>query len=197
MKYSGFSILSFLIILSCKETRSKENKIQLMDDPLIGLSYDPKKVLFDSCPRFMDKREAVVKGSQWIFARCVQPHDTIYITSCLMKNWDDQDGKWVDSILEPDFGVVVRVAGTKIKDIGTPEGLFGKVSMLPSNEVSCLMEDAVIRYTKAFGGSEKLQKTISDKGITADILPGVLIEKLKAGGISIPSGPLPKRQKSP
>ena len=186
MKYFGLSILSFAVIFCCADPRATGIKNQMMDDPIMGLSYDPSRVHFDSCPRSLDSRDGAAKGYQWIYAQCARPLDTLYLVSCLMKSWSDEESKWVDSILEPDFGAIVKVSGGKSKAIGTPDGLYGKHAVLPIQDADCLMEDAAARYVKAFGGSSELQKILTARKITADVPPSRFVEKLRAKGILLP-----------
>lgn len=157
-----------------------------MDDPIMGLTYETAKVKFDSCPRSLDSREGAAKGYQWIYAECARPLDTLYIVSCLMKSWNDQSEKWIDSVLEPDFGAIIKLSSGKSKAIGTPDGLYGKHAVLPVADADCLMEDAATRYIKAFGGAAELQKSLVAKNISAEALPAAFVEKLKVEGVIIP-----------
>lgn len=189
MKYSGLNVLSACLLICCLEPRSKEVKI-LMDDPIIGLSYDPALVQFEQCPRSLDTRDAAVEGKQWIFAKCIQPLDTLYIVSSLMRLWNDQEDKWIDSILEPDFGVVIRIEKGNAKAIGTPDGLYGKHAVLPAQKADCLMNDAANRYIVAFGGPTGLQSIFAKGKITAETLPASFVRALKIKGVLVPVTPL-------
>jgi hypothetical protein len=175
------------MLFSCTDSRSKEIKSQKMDDPIMGMTYETDKVKFDSCPRSLDSREGAAKGYQWIYAECARPSDTLYIVSCLMKSWNDRSGKWIDSILEPDFGAVIKLSNGKSKAIGTPDGLYGRHAVLPAADADCLMRDAAARYIQAFGGASELQKSVTSNKISANVLPTAFVEKLKAEGVIIPS----------
>jgi hypothetical protein len=185
MKFIGlkrFAALSLLLISSSCE---KEKKIVRMDDPIMGLSFEPAKVKFDSFPRALDSRKNVVEGSLKIFAKCVSAPDTFYIISCLLKPWNDQSGAWeADSLAEPDYGSVEKVTGTKDSTLGVPDGLFGKDPILPKEIVACLMDDAAHRYIQAFGGKQQLQEAVNKQNVK--FAPQQILGPMRSAGISFP-----------
>lgn len=153
----------------------------------MGLTYNPDSIKFEHCPKWFDTREGRVVGKEWIYAKCRQPDATYYIYSGLFKLWNDQDEVWVDTILEPDFGSVIKITGKKIVELGTPDALYGKKSGLSEKVGRCLMEDAVRRYKTAFGGAAELQKAVTKNSIAAENLPKVLTDALKSSGVSLPA----------
>ena len=106
-----------------------------------------------------------------------------------MKLWNDQDSIWVDSLLEPDFSAVLKIVRHQAKAIGTPDGLYGKYSILPTLESDCLMEDAANRYEKAFGGVAGFQNVLKKNKTTAENLPDAFVAALKNKGILLPPVP--------
>ncbi|HKP94347.1 MAG TPA: hypothetical protein VJ385_01200 [Fibrobacteria bacterium] len=186
MKYTALEFFFAVAVLFHAELWANAPQKHLMTDPLMGLSYDPDSVHFDFCPRGFDFREGSITGKQWIFAKCKQDESTYYIYSGLFKHWSDRDEKWVDSIMEPDFGSVVKITGKKFEEIGTPDVLYGKKAKLSEKAGKCLVEDAVNRYSIAFGNISGLQKAVTKKGIAAENLPKILVDALRSGGVTIP-----------
>ncbi len=188
MKFTGLKYSLVIIFLAHTTPWARESKSLLMTDPLLGIPYNPDSIKFESCPRWFDSREGRVVGKEWIYAKCRQSNVTYYIYSGLFKLWDDHDEAWVDSVLEPDFGAVIKVAGRKIVELGTPAVLYGTKPSFPDNAGKCLVEDAVKRYTKAFGGVLELQKAVTDNKVVEGNLPKILVEALISGGINVPVG---------
>ncbi|MEO6095267.1 MAG: hypothetical protein ABIW76_06215 [Fibrobacteria bacterium] len=191
MNYIARKALITLTFLIQFGACSSQEKGQSMSEPLMGMSYNPDSVRFDLCPNWFDSREGRVPGKEWIFSRCTKPEGTYYIYSGLMKQWNDQKEVWVDSLLEPDFGVVIKVSGKKITEIGTPDILYGRKQKLPEKVMQCLAEDAVKRYIKAYGSTSDFQKSISSQKVAAENLPRVLVEALRSAGLSIPDKKVP------
>jgi hypothetical protein len=184
------ALLIFTILVQTVACSGQE-KNQSMSEPLMSLSYNPDSVHFESCPNWFDSREGRVPGKEWIFSKCPKPEGTYYIYSGLMKQWNDQKEIWIDSVLEPDFGVVIKVSGKNITEFGTPDILFGRKQNLPEKVLQCLAVDAVGRYVKAYGGASNFQKSISSQKVTAESLPKVLVEALRTAGLSIPDKKVP------
>jgi hypothetical protein len=187
MKFTGLKSFLVFIVLAHAALWASESKNHLMTDPLMGLQYNPDSIKFESCPRWFDSRDGRVIGKEWIYAKCRQPNGTFYIYSGLFKLWNDQDEVWMDSVLEPDFGAVIKVTGRKIVELGTPDVLYGTKHTLPENAGKCLAEDAVKRYIKAFGSVSKLQKALTDKHVVKENLPKILVEALISGGLNVPA----------
>jgi hypothetical protein len=181
------AIATLIQVGSC----SSQEKDQLMTDPLMGMSYNPTLIHFDPCPNGFDSRDGHVLGKEWVFSKCTKPEGTYYIYSGLMKRWNDQKEEWLDSLLEPDFGVVIRVSDNKISEIGTPDVLYGRKQKLPEKVMQCLADDAVKRYIKAYGSASDFQKDVSSQKVAAENLPSVLVEALRRAGISIPNKKIP------
>lgn len=130
----------------------------MMDDPLLGLSYDTTKVRFERLPEAIAKK-ADLGAQQWIYARSDAGGATLYVVSGFLRVESD-DPAHPGFSMEPDFGAVLKSKDGKVEVLGVPDRLYGDDAIVSAQELKPLLADAVVRYVKAWGSKEALQKEL-------------------------------------
>lgn len=187
MKFSARSA-AFLVLLLCSGYLwAGDTKPIAMVDPLMGLTFDPRLVGFEVFPSSEAVTKVVGPNANWIFAayRNRKTDVSVFIVSGFLEVPAEDHAK---TVMEPDFGAVVRVAGKRLEVLGVPDRLFGRRPILPREVVDRLMRDAVDRYIKAFGGRDQLDHEIRSQGIAENDLPPALLERLGERGIRLKRG---------
>ena len=159
-----------------------------MTDPLFGLSFDPAAVRFPTWQDSQVTRRELGSSRKWVFG-CAQSGDASTCVIAGMRSvQSDGGGK---AVSEPDFGAVVYRRGTMQQVLGTPDRMFDAKPIVSERVRKALLADAVARYTRAFGGKEKLQAEITAQQLTRDALQAAAVEALEAGGLSVPAESTP------
>lgn len=130
----------------------------LMQDPLLGLSFDPDGVQFEAAPDMALTEEDKCRGKWYLFAKYADPHvvhRNYLLISGLVSVFGDLNPPSVVAI-EPDFGFVAQCDGADCRVLGVPDRLFGDLG-LPDYIVTGIATDAVNRLVVAFGGKGELQ----------------------------------------
>lgn len=179
MRFIALSGLLLALALCALVALAAEQNAANMVDPLMGLSFDPEEVRFQPLPRSVATIKTLGQGNQWIFARHRRRTSTIYIVAGWQKVYSDPSG---NNLLEPGFGAVIKISGTRIEVLGVPDRLFDQNAILPRDVVNSLMRDAAERYIMAFGGASKLQQSMTAQGIVADMVPPALVDALATRG---------------
>jgi len=184
MKFIARSAAFLLLFLCSCYLWAGDTKPIAMVDPLMGLTFDPKLVSFEVFPSSEAVTKAVGPNVNWIFAayRNRKTGVSVFIVSGFLEVHTEDRAK---TVMEPDFGAVVRVAGKRLEVLGVPDRLFGQKPILPGEVVDRLMRDAVDRYIKAFGGRDQLNHEIRSQGIAESDLPSALLERLGERGIQL------------
>ncbi len=177
MKSIVRSLLFGLLALCALAARAGEPQ---MADPLLGLSFDPKLVHFDTLPRSATVRRALGPTGQWIFASRREAGGAVYIVAGLHTVNADEQGP---AVAEPDFGAVIRAYGKQIKVLGVPDRLFDPTPLLPAGELDALMRDAAQRYVRAFGGTRRLEAEMARQRVVAHKIPRPLLDALAEEGV--------------
>ena len=132
-----------------------------MQDPLLGLSFDPDRVQFEAAPDMALTEEDKCRGTWYLFAKYADPRvvDRNYLLiSGLVSVHGDMNPQSVVAI-EPDFGFVAQCNGADCRVLGVPDRLFGDLG-LPDYIVTGIVTDAVNRLVVAFGGKGELQENL-------------------------------------
>lgn len=156
-----------------------------MSDPLLGLSYDTAQVRFESLPAAEATQLALGEPPQWLYARSGEGAAMLRIVAGFQRVVSDDPAR-PQSVLEPDFGAVLRGSGAQATVLGTPDALFyGDPPLLPPAELTPLLADAVQRYRQAWGGKAQLQAELGR--LDAARLPAALRDALQAEDLHLPT----------
>jgi len=151
-----------------------------MTDPLLGLSFDPQTVRFPTWQDSHVTRRELGSGRKWVFG-CAQSGDA---TTCVIAGMRPVHGDGGEAVSEPDFGAVVYRRGSMQQVLGVPDRMFDTKPIVSEHVRKALLGDAIARYTRAFGGKDKLQAEIDTQRVTREALPAPTAEALEAGGLS-------------
>lgn len=124
-----------------------------MEDPLFGNLYDPAKVSFERAPN-LDRQCPDLTGrylGSWIYGHYKAKSLEYFIISGFMNG---------EGGVSPDFGIIVELDGTKCDSAHIdyafashgPDKLLHKID---DNILSALLDDALLRYVRAFGGKKR------------------------------------------
>jgi hypothetical protein len=134
-----------------------------MQDPLVGLSFDPRQVRFDDAPTIALTADDKKRGKWYLFAQYEDKANTGWtymIVSGLVSVYGDTRPKAVVAT-EPDFGFLTRCDAERCEVLGVPDRMFGDLG-LPDSVVSGLAADAVSKMIVAFRGRDGLQESLDD-----------------------------------
>ncbi|QSI78869.1 hypothetical protein [Niveibacterium microcysteis] len=156
----------------------------MMTDPLLGLSFSPDTVRFPTWQDSHATRRDLGSGRKWVFG-CAQSGDASTCVIAGMRTVKSDGGG--EAVSEPDFGAVVYRRGTMQQVLGTPDRMFDAKPIVSERVRKALLNDAVARYIRAFGGQQALQAQINAQRLTREALPAPTAEALQAGGITVPA----------
>lgn len=177
MKSIARSLLACLLALLALAARAGEPQ---MADPLLGLSFDPTLVHFDTLPRSAAVRSALGPARQWVFASRREPGGAVHIVAGWHTVKADDLGP---AVVEPDFGAVIRAYGKQVKVLGVPDRLFDPTPLLPADALDALMRDAAQRYIRAFGGTRQLEAEMARQRVVPRKIPLPLLNALAVEGV--------------
>ncbi|MCX9155300.1 hypothetical protein OPU71_04105 [Niveibacterium sp. 24ML] len=153
-----------------------------MSDPLLGLSFDPERVRFPTWQDSQATRRELGSGRKWVFA-CAQSGDASTCVIAGMRTIQSDGGG--ASVTEPDPGAVVYRRGKMQQVLGVPDRMFDAKPIVSERVRKAILADAVSRYTRAFGGKDKLQAEIDTQHLTREAVPGPTADALRAGGLTL------------
>ncbi len=130
-----------------------------MSDPLFGIAYDTTKIRFERLPAATARKADLGAQPQWIYARSESGGATYYVVAGFQRIESDDPAQPGFS-MEPDFGAVLKDKGGKVDVLGVPDRLYGDDAIVSPQELKPLLADAVVRYIKAWGSKEALQKEL-------------------------------------
>jgi hypothetical protein len=134
-----------------------------MQDPLVGLTFDPARVRFEAAPEILLSAEDRSRGQWYLFAKYEDAGhgDRVFlVVSGLVSIYGDTAPRQVVAV-EPDFGFLAECESSKCRVLGTPDRIFGDLPV-PEYVVHGLVADAVSRMIAAFGGLSELQRSFDE-----------------------------------
>lgn len=161
MKYIVLSLALIVLQIGWVGAAERPRIPANMTDPLIGLEYDVKSVLFDRFPRSVKWEQGAPRtrdGINWVFAVCVDadhPGSEYWIVAGLSRTWLDTEPPSRGDYEETAGAVLVKRAG-RYRVLGSYGKLY-KMLGLPEETVSCLLRDAVERMIRAYGSKSALE----------------------------------------
>lgn len=188
MQTIQFIVLSVFLSIVISSTGCASENNPEMDHPLLGLSFDPAKVIYDTPPLDVvkigyDSYKSPERFKYWLFASYKDEANTgneYYIASGLVASQLDtpvpQEGE-----LEPHLGVVVLKAQGKY----IVKGAAIEFEMLGFSEkvVKGLAVDAANRAIRAYGNVDNLQTALDLQWEKGAALNKSLVEALSKAGI--------------
>lgn len=148
---------------------------QLMSDPLFGLSYDIAQVRFEPTP----SRE-IPKGQRWLLAKVQKDGCSYFIDVGLIEVESDTEPP--THYKESDFGAVGKTCGPRTDVLGVPDNLFSDSAPVDDSLGKALVDDAIARYSKAWGGKDKFQQALEGHW-RPEVLTQPLLQALTAQGL--------------
>lgn len=148
---------------------------QLMSDPLFGLGYDINQVRFEPVP----SRE-IPKGQRWLLAKVQKDGCSYFIDVGLIEVESDAEPPTVSK--ESDFGAVGKTCGPRTDVLGVPDNLFSDNAPVDDALARLLIADAIVRYSKAWGGKDKFQQALEGHW-RPEVLSPPLQQALTAQGL--------------
>lgn len=148
---------------------------QLMNDPLFGLSYDTAQVQFEP-----SASHGPPKGQRWLLARVQKDGCSYSMDVGLIEVESDSEPPVVHK--EPDFGGVYKTCAGKTEVLGVPDNLFSDGAPVDDVLGKALVDDAIQRYGKAWGGKEKFQQALEGHW-RPEVLSPPLLQALAAQGL--------------
>ncbi len=157
-----------------------------MVDPLLGLSFDPAKARFQVWQDSSATRTEMGNEPKWVFGCTPMVKGKEKASICIVAGHHAlaSDGAGA-SLLEPDFGAVVHRQGEEDKILGVPDRLFAEPPLLAPDTLDLLLQDAVSRYLRAFGGAAALQSQLIVQGVNTDTVPSALLNALKRRAVAV------------
>jgi len=161
MKYIVLSLWLIVLQISCVGASERSRIPTYMTDPLIGLEYEPKSVVFDRFPRAVKWESGapgIGDGINWVFSVCVDADhlgDEYWIVAGLSRSWLDTEPPSRGDYEETAGTVLVKRAG-RYRVLGSYGKLY-KMLGLSEKIVGCLLRDAVERMVRAYGGKGALE----------------------------------------
>lgn len=148
---------------------------QLMSDPLFGLSYDIGQVQFEPTA----SRE-IPKGQRWLLAAVQKDGCRYFIDVGLIEVESDAEPPTVSK--ESDFGAVGKTCGPRTDVLGVPDNLFSDNAPVDDALGKALIDDAIRRYAKAWGGKDKFQQALEGHW-RPEVISAPLLQALTAQGL--------------
>jgi hypothetical protein len=146
----------------------------LMEDPLFAISYDPQEVNFETAPAVIGQSCPSFRGRKlWVFAHFQGSDTEFFIVSGFVKTHLEGPAP-----LSPDFGAAIALRGNECRR--DPLDWFWSGKANPGNlkpirvstaELDGLAEDALQRYSTAFGGKESFLRAIRSRKHYVDLYP--------------------------
>lgn len=119
-----------------------------MEDPLFGLSFDPRAVRFEHVDALPCETGEVQYPPYFVFARARKAGVAAWILNHWMPTGGDGERQ---AHTEPAFGLVLLHSHSKCEVIATPDVLQANPEALESRLARALYRNAARRYVKAYG----------------------------------------------
>lgn len=149
---------------------------RLLQEPILGLRYEPGKIKFDPLPAAELSKcaeliadDATLHSHFWIFAATQDAGKTYYLIGGYYARRQPGAGERNIELDEP--GIALNIEGERCEVFGQARELFELPEQTPEPVRRQLALDAQARLERAFGGTEKLSKELRRQRIDPAALP--------------------------
>lgn len=188
MKSIGLSLALLAFLTGWVGATERPPQPTHMTDPILGLEYSVRSVLFDQFPNTVTWKSKAPKlrdGVNWIFASFVDPKqrsDEYLIVAGMSQTWLDTEPATRGDYELTSGTVLLRRAG-KYRVVGSYDKLYGMLG-LSEKVVDGLLQNAVARIVRAFGGKEALEAAWGRSSGVVSLEPA-LVRAFTNAGVSL------------
>ena len=159
-----------------------------MYEPIFAVDFDTSKVKFEPMdPVLRASCKLPTAQPWWVFAHAKSGTEEVFVASGFRLIKPDGPSK-SKGVLQPDFGVVVKVRGGSCAVVNIDNGFSEDLELLPKGkgfpltiaERTALAKDMAERYKKAFGGRRALFQALDKDSLGSEDRPSEFGEALRA-----------------
>jgi hypothetical protein len=185
-------VAMILMFTSSVSWAIKSGNTDFMDDPLFGITYRPSKIFFEKAPNDIYKCSELKSDPVrilYLFGKYTKGKTRFYYVSGLIEYIPDGPSDGIRRFtVEEDEGIIVAVTPDGCHDIGAgyawspdkQDRQEAKKYGITEDIASVLLDDALNREIKAFGGVKNFFRKLAENNVDESLLPSIVIEKLSA-----------------
>lgn len=185
MKFTAsFKIFPALVLLGFFEASASEN---ILSDPLLGMEYDPAKVVFIEIGVEEGKAMNLREGRWWVFSEYTDAKEgqRYVVVGGLAPIYLDTEPP-TPGPLEVADGLLIQCGKEVCRHLGTVDLVTERKPALDVGIARGVMDDYVARLVKALGGKAEVEKVIRAQKLRPWTTPQVA-EALMRAGIDAPT----------